>query len=174
MRKSSPTREKLENLAPGAIFTPVRLNRRRKVTRLHRAFYGAAVFLLSLPLFQTPAFGMDQTAARLREKYSAMMNQTASDQDNPLLRSGASVDPEQFLAAHTNSHTNSAGSSRPHTNVGHSDSPSKHVNVNSQVGHANMTRPHMNNPHVNVAHSNSPHTNSHTNVSRPDSGRERT
>lgn len=155
-------RRRFDELSPSLPFTPVVLTNPGPVRGVRRILFLAALGFLSLPLLSESAFGKN-----LSTKLKGIIPvPTQSNDDDRQSLTPSSLSSEEnrsfFLAAHTNvGHTNTAGVNRPGTNS-HTDSPSKHVNVASEVGHFNSTRPHanshFNNPHVNSPHANSPHT----------------
>ena len=165
------------SLTPVPGLTPVILDRPSAAFRLQRSLLSFAVLALSLPLFQTPVFGMDRAAARLKEKCATLLASAGENGGLGTFAPGvSSTNPELFLAGHTNVPGRSVpGVNRPHTNVPHTNVPGKHVNVPSEVGHANLQRPHANSAHTNIGHTNTAHQNTpHTNITTPNKGSEKT
>lgn len=162
-----------KELTPIRGLTPVILDRPGPGLRLQRSFYSLLVLALSLPLFQTPVFGMDQAAARLKDKCVTFLANAGENGLGVLNPGAAPTNPETFLAGHTNvAGRNVAGVNRPHTNVPHHNSAARHSDTSGGGMHVNLQRPHSNSAHVNYAHTNTAHQNtSHTNVT---TGRVRT
>ena len=171
--ESRRARRRFDELSPSLPFTPVLLANSRPVRGIRRILFLAALGFLSLPLLNESAFGKN-LSAKIKGIFPAPTQSNGVDRRS-LTPSLLSSEESRgfFLAAHTNvGHSNTAGVNRSGTNV-HTNNPSKHVNVSSEVGHFNSTRPHsnshFNNPHVNTPHSNTPHSN----VNVPDkTGRE--
>lgn len=165
-RKEEDTtvRQRFDELTPSLDFARVVLAGTPKPLRgVRRIILLVTLGCVSLPLLGTSAFGMN-VAAKLKERLNVPPQSGNDDTDAaPGPHYAADSNDEILLAAHTNvGHTNSARVNNPHTNT-HTNNASRHVNVPSEVGHFNTTRPHMNshfnNPHVNTPHTNTPHTN---------------
>lgn len=158
MKKSKSAKAtELQRVAPSVPYYRVTLSGEEKKSWPVKILACLPVAILAVPFLGSSAF-----AQKVNVKVNGWLGIDSVRDLNTIVEPVKSSGFDYILASHTNnSHTNAAGSSH------HTNSAERHVDVPSEVGHADFIKPHSD------SHMNTPHTNvPHENVVTPDTGTE--
>lgn len=140
---------RFRRLSPGLPYRPVKLkDQKESYSRRHflSSFIGGVLAIIgTIPILREANFERLKYWAEKLDTTDSVTPNIVGLKNEYLLAEGHQNTPHRNVAP---------------TNV-HSNNPSRHVNVPSEVGHYNNIHPHMNS-HFNSPHGNSPHVNKTT------------